>query len=62
MRTKEVPSIEELRRLMSELVSLRDQVEQAERDRTASQIKLSLVIAVAQGKRPISAVCQSRSK
>jgi hypothetical protein len=44
MRTKIVVSNDQLRRLMSEIISLREQVDQAERERAMSPVQSNLAV------------------
>jgi hypothetical protein len=45
MRTEETASQESLRRLWTEIALLRQEVEQAERDRAESQMQLASIVA-----------------
>jgi hypothetical protein len=58
MRPGKAVSEVRLQRLMSELVSLREQVEQAERDHAISQVGLATAIAAAQAKQPPDAMAR----
>jgi hypothetical protein len=50
MRTQEGVSEDRLRKLMSEIATLRKKLEQAERDRAVSRVEVASAIVVAQAR------------
>ena len=62
MHSKNSVSVETLQRMWSEIARLREEVEQAERKKAASQVRLTSVIAAAKGRlQPSSNRSLSRS-